>query len=78
MKTFQQILATILLALAIGIPTYAGDMGGPSSVCSPTPLPTDDVTLVVETSSPTVTGDSESPALMMLALNFVVGALSAY
>jgi hypothetical protein len=78
MKTHQRILATILLALVLGIPAYAGDMGGPSSVNSPTPLPTDGVTLVSETPTPTVPGDSEPPAFTLLALNFLVSALSMH
>lgn len=78
MKTLQQILATILLALVLGIPTYAGDMGGPSSVNSPGPSPTDGATLVIITPPPAVPGDSEPPAFTMLALNILVRALSMY
>jgi hypothetical protein len=78
MKTLQKTLATILLALVICFSVYAGDMGGPSSVNSPQPLPTDGVTLPVETPAPAVPGDSAPPAFIMLALNILLSARSMY
>lgn len=78
MKTLQQLFAAILLALALGIPTYAGDVGGPSTVTSPAPLPTDGIPVVTTPPSLTVPGDVDSPAWTLLTLNFLVSALSMY
>ena len=78
MKTIQQILATMLLALVLGIPAYAGDMSGPSSVNSPAPLPTDTVPPVTTTPPATVPGETGSPALTALTLNLLVSALPMY
>ena len=79
MKTLRQTLATILLALAFGIPTYAGDMSGPSSAPSPAPAPTTNTAAsVTNTLTQTVPVDSDSSALTVMALDFLVSALSIY
>jgi len=80
MKTFQQIFATVLLALMLGIPALGGDMGGatgPSPAPSPSPL------VMVNTSSPTLTAPSatpavETPTLTEVAFDFLLYALSMY
>jgi hypothetical protein len=77
MKTLQRILATTLLALAIGVPAYAGDMSGPSTVNSPAPLPTDSIPAVTPTSPTQVPGETDPPALTELVLSFL-SALSMY
>jgi hypothetical protein len=77
MKTLRQTLATMLLALALGIPTYAGDMSGPSSAPSPAPAPTTNTAASV-TNTQTVPVDSDSSALTVMALDFLVSALSIY
>ena len=77
MKTLQQILATILLALVLSISALAGDMGGPSSMNSSAPLPTDGIPAVT-TTSPQVPGETDPPVLTELVLNFLLSALSMY
>jgi hypothetical protein len=76
MKTLQQLFAAILLALALGIPTFAGDMGGPTTINSPAPLPTDSIPAVTTAPTPTAPDETGSPAV--LALNFLLSALSMY
>ena len=80
MKTLRQILATMLLALALGIPTYAGDMSGPSSAPAPAPSPSpSNATASVTNPLPqTVPGDTDTSALTLMALDFLVSALSIY
>jgi hypothetical protein len=78
MKTLQQTLATILLALVLGISAHAGDMGGPSSMNSCAPLPTDGIPAVTTTSPPQVPGETNPPVLTELVLKFLVSALSMY
>ena len=78
MKTLRQLFATILLALMLGITTYAGDMNGPPGSNSPDPWPTDNVPTVTKPAPPIVPGDEDSPILTIFALNFLMGALSIY
>lgn len=77
MKTLRQTLATILLVLALGIPAFAGDIGGPSGITTPPPLPSDSDQTVI-TTTPTVPGDSDTSILAALALNFLMSTLSIY
>lgn len=78
MKTLQRVPATILLALVLGIPAYAGDMSGPPSANCSAPLPTDSVPTVTPTSPTQVPGETDQPALTNLVLDFLVSALSMY
>jgi len=80
MKTLRQILATMLLALALGIPTYAGDMSGPSSAPAPapSPSPSNATASVTNTLPQTEAGDKDTLALTVLALDILVSALSMY
>lgn len=74
MKTLQQLFATMLLVLAIGIPTCAGEMSGPSRKSVPAPAP-----LIIVPSPPApAPADPNAPTLTMLVLDFLASALSMY
>ena len=78
MKNLQQILATILLVLAIGISTYAGDISGPVGGPVPPPPPPDQVSAVINAPTDAAPGDIDMPAWETLAVDLLWGALSMY
>jgi hypothetical protein len=78
MKTLKQILTSVLFALILGIPTYAGDMGGPSSLTGNGTQPTGTAPAIITTSPAHLPGDLNPPDLTVLALDFLVSALSMY
>ena len=76
MKTVQQLPATILLVLALGIPTFAGDISVP--VGSPPPPPPDHVTTTFNDPTDVAPEDIDLPALTLLALDFLLDAFPMY
>ncbi|HXM34475.1 MAG TPA: hypothetical protein VN920_04775 [Pyrinomonadaceae bacterium] len=79
MKTLRQLFATILLALVLGVPAIAGDMGGATS---PSPTPSPLALVVANTNNPTFTPLAipavEPPTLTEVAFDFLLCALSMY
>lgn len=79
MKTLQRFLATTLLALAIGIPTYAGDVSGPvGGPAPPPPPPPDQVSVTISDPTDSTPVDIDMPAWEVLALDLFWSALSMY
>lgn len=78
MKTLQQLFAAILLAFALSISTFAGEMSGPGQVNSPLPLPTDGSSTTNTATPATIPCDNDSPGLTVLAVEFLMSALSIY
>lgn len=78
MKTLQQLFAAILLALALGISVYAGDVQGPTGGAPP-PLPPDPHAAVTTSPPHIVIGETAVPPdLIVLALDFLMSALSLH
>ena len=82
MKTLQQLLATMLLVLAIGLPIYAGDVSVPVGAPAPPPPPPpsspNSVTIVISDPTDTPMVDADMPAWEMLAANLLWETLSMY
>jgi hypothetical protein len=79
MKQLRLLFATIVLALALGIPAYAGDMGFPTSPPPPPPPPPSAPSVQGETADSAVAapapGDVQTPTETVL-LNLLLSALA--
>jgi len=80
MKTFQQLLAVVLLVLVIGISAFAGEIGSPvNGPCPvPSPSPSNLVLAVNSAVTPAADDDANLSALAKLALDLVLSALTMH
>ena len=77
MKHFKHFLAIALLVLTLGVPAYAGTMDTPGFV--PPPPPPATAPAPVDTETPTVApGDINTPTLVEIAIETVLGVLAFF
>lgn len=81
MKNFRLFFATILVALVLSVPAYAGDMSGPSDPTPPPPAPGDmhgPIAPILAPGAPTpVPGDTDTPTETILR-NLLIQLLAVF